>query len=154
MLTVSSLPSDDWVPYAASGSSVAPASSEARFINTAVSPVVGLSFALVRRASVPNPTTFPFSGTFTADEANCVGCARFIVCPGGFLTCGMVGTRNFAAISGSYTFTRADTNPSSGFIRGTIGPARLVEWDDQAMAAIGGGDCYDLPATSFEGQWP
>ncbi|MDP1828449.1 MAG: hypothetical protein Q8L48_34600 [Archangium sp.] len=122
-------------------------------MNTAGTMAVGVSFALVRRSSVPTPT-FPFSGTFTMDAANCVGCARFIVCPGGVLTCGTAGTRYFEAISGSFTFTRADTNPTTGFVRGSVGPARLVEWDYVANAAIGGGDCYDLAATTFEGQWP
>lgn len=122
-------------------------------MNTAGGMAVGVSFALVRRASVPTPT-FPFSGAFTTGAGNCVGCARYLVCPGGVLTCGTAGTRTFEAVSGSYTFTRADTNSTTGFIRGTVGPVRLVEWDYQANAAIGGGDCYELAATTFEGQWP
>ena len=112
-----------------------------------------LSFTLFRQPPQTSPT-FPVSGSFSSDVANCIGCARYMICSGALMTCSGPGTRYFATTSGSYTFTRADTNSATGFIRGTIGPARLVEWDYQAKAAIGGGDCFDLAPTTFEGKWP
>ena len=148
------LPSNAWSPYAASGSTTAPATSEVRFLTGNAVAQAALSISLVRRPPLANPT-FPVSGQFIADAANCTGCATYMSCQGDFASCGGPGTRYFRAVAGSWEFTRADTNPNTGFIRGSIvTPTRFIEWDFQTNAAIGAGDCFELSPTTFEGQWP
>ena len=148
-----SIPSTDWQRYDAYVYTTdAGVNTSARFL-TGTTDLSALSFSLVRRP--PNTTpTFPVSGTFTANVSSCVGCVNYMVCPPGAGLGGCQQARSFNAVAGSYTITRADTNASTGFLRGSIGPTRVVEWDYQANAPIGGGDCFDLTATTFEGHWP
>jgi hypothetical protein len=150
-LTVSpSVPSATWVQYTARGSGT---SSTVQFFRD-LDPVTAISLDLDQNGSV----AFPVTGTFSMVRGPAIVWAY--VCPKGqsWAVCGSTQRfRYFQALSGTYTFERADTSTRMGFIRGSMSAMRLVEWEFPGGMPggrpIGGGDCYDVPAFRFEGSW-